>query len=192
MAAREGMTQLIQELRLQTHSGTADFTAGTVDYFTDDHLQAVLDRHRTLLRHVPLEATPQYTASGYVYQDCVFPYEIGQHVEREGAASDWALRDVGGADAPSHSVNYDARTITFDASTGGATYYLDVHVYDLNMAAAAVWEQKAGLVALNVDWSSDNLREQARQEQENYLRMAGEYRQKAGLLTIQMLREDEA
>ena len=68
MTARTGMADLIQQLRAAADVGTADYTAGTVTYWSDDHLEDALDRHRISLYQAPLEPWPTLgTANVYEY-----------------------------------------------------------------------------------------------------------------------------
>jgi len=46
MAARTGMNDLITELRGMTNAGSADTTIAGTAYWSDNQLQAILDRNR--------------------------------------------------------------------------------------------------------------------------------------------------
>ena len=48
MALRTGMTNLVARVRALTGAGTAEYTAGSVTYWTDDHLQTILDSNNGL------------------------------------------------------------------------------------------------------------------------------------------------
>ena len=59
MALRTGMTNLVARVRALTGAGTAEYTAGTVTYWTDDHLQTILDANGGILIDSPLTWLPQ-------------------------------------------------------------------------------------------------------------------------------------
>lgn len=194
--ARSGMTTLIQETRRLSNVGTADYTAGTVTYFNDDQLQDILDRYRTQHRQVTLTAQAEYADGSYTYTEYPLPFHLEWMEQGTATGSGWAVRDVAGSAAPSHTVNYAARVITFAADTENTTYYLDVRTFELNQAVADVWEMKAGFVYDSVDWASDNHDIKAEQEYKHCLEMMQQYRVKTsalngGLRISRMVRTDQ-
>ena len=62
--AREGMAQLLLDLRRETYAGTADHTVAGVAYWTDDQLQAQLDRTREDFFYRPLATQPELSSGG--------------------------------------------------------------------------------------------------------------------------------
>lgn len=50
MAARTGMTEILSRLRIMTETVASVETVGTADPWTDDALQAILDRKREIGR----------------------------------------------------------------------------------------------------------------------------------------------
>lgn len=190
MAARAGMANLILRLRSMCSAGTADYTVNGTAYWTDDQMQNYLDRYRSTLKRLPLEAEEDYSNGAYTFTDYPIPAHLG-NFEESGVSSGWALRDSAGVSAPSYTVDYNAGRITFAADTTGITYYLDCRVYDLNRAAADVWEEKAAVVASNVNWQSDNHRIDAGSEYEHCIKMAAKFRSAAGVSTARFVRSDE-
>lgn len=186
MAARAGMEWLIAQLR---RMAAADETG-----WTDDDLQAALDRTRAEVRGLPVEPLAQ-RAGQTAYSDYLIPPSV-RDVEYAPPHGDdgWRLVDSSGQAAPQHTVSLAAGVITFDAPTDGRTYYLDCRSYDLNGAAAEIWDQKAAAAAASVDWQSDNHRISASQEIEHCLRMAQMYRARAraSVRAAMMTRSDEA
>lgn len=190
MAARAGMVKLIALLRRLTAVRADDAT------WTEDVLQDALDRTRVERRGVPVRPVAERSPGQTTYADYLLP-PIARDVEydpNDVAEDGWRLLDVSGQDAPGHTVNLAAGVITFDTPTDGQTFYLDCRAYDLNAAAADVWEQKAAAVAGAVDWRSDNHQVSASQEHSHCLRMAREFRAKAGggMQSVEMWRSDEA
>lgn len=188
--ARAGMDTLIKQLRRLSSAGTAEYTIGSETYFTDDHLQDILDRYRTLHRRVALYPLPAYTGGAYLYVEYPLPRGL-RWLESDAADSGWALRDSAGAVAPAYTVNYEAQVITFAADTGGTTYYLDARSYDLYRAAAETWQFKAGFRAEAVNWQSDNHHVEAALEYEHCVEMAKHYRMLAGISVSRLVRRDE-
>ena len=193
--ARSGMTELIQEARRLSNVGTADYTSGTVTYFTDDQLQDILDRHRTQRRQILLNAQAEYANGAYTYTEYPLPFDLEWMERGTATGSGWAVRDVAGSAATSYTVNYAARVITFAADTENATYYLDVRTFELNTSVAEIWEMKAGFVYDSVDWASDNHNIKAEQEYKHCLEMAQQYRTKrsavnGGMRVSRMVRTD--
>jgi hypothetical protein len=190
---RSGMTTLIALTRHLTNAGTAEATLGSVTYFTDDHMQAELDRTARVWRRVPLERLPVLIDGAYQYFDYAIPPQIGAHFEEAGADSGWALKDGTGATIGTalYTVNHAARRLSFSSDQGGSLYYLDARSYDPHRAAAAIWRHKAGFAAARVDWESDNHHIQAAQEYEHCLRMAAHYDALAGATTGRFFRADE-
>jgi pyocin large subunit-like protein len=141
-----------------------------------------------------MDPLPERTEDGIEYYEYAFDV---RYPEREAVGSGWAVKDAGGADAPAHTVNYDAGVITFTADTEGTTYYLDARGYNPYWAAADVWEAKAGRVASRVDWQSDNHRVSASQTYQHYLAMARQMRGLgesigSGITVGRLFRTDEA
>jgi hypothetical protein len=188
--ARAGMANLIKRLRAETQAGTADYTLAGVTYFVDDQIEAALDRTQRLIQGVPLIPLPTYEDGVYRYYDYGIP--LGRYFEESETGSGWAVKDSGGATVTDYTVNYASRRITFNTDQAGKTYTLDARAYNLNAAAAEIWEQKAAYAASKVDWNSDNHGVQANQEYLHCLAMARRYRQMAGPKISQLVRLDEA
>lgn len=188
--ARTGMATLITELRRRTLAGTADSTINGTVYWSDNQLQDVLDRYRCTNRDTELSAIPQRSGAGFVYLEYPIPPQY-QWIEQSATDSGWQLRDSAGGTSLSYTVNYSARMVTFNADTANTDYYLDCRTYDLNMAAADVWESKASFIHENVNWSSDNHRIEASKEYENCLQQAKYWRAKGGMQVAKMWRSDE-
>lgn len=187
--ARATMAEIITEVRRLANAGTADSTVGTVTYWSDDQLQAVIDAHVRDVKRMPIFSTPAYIDGAYVYTEYHIPLSTSDwRIEREGSGGGFALRDSDGATAPSYTVNFSAHRITFDADTGADTFYLDCRAYDIWLAIAEIYEAKAGMVAGGVDWSSDNHNIKSSQEYQHYMAMADKYRKMSGALVRMSVR----
>src|SRR5574341_164253 len=104
------MVNLVAELRRMTNTSS--------DY-TDDQLQSILDRTREIWLRVQLDLMPIYANGSYSYLDYSF------HLQWVETVDGWAVKDAGGAAAPSNTVNFDAGIVTFAADTGAKPYFID-------------------------------------------------------------------
>lgn len=188
---RSGMTNLIARLRAMTHAGPDDYSLADTTFWTDTHLQALLDRTRCTRTGVPLDPLPIIENGTVRVYEYGFPF--GRHFEEAGPGSGWAVRDARGQAVLEalYTVNYEARRITFEADQACAAYFLDVRTYNLNATAADVWDQKAAFVAASLDWEGDNHAVRASQEYAHCMAMATHFRQLAGVKVSRLLRVDD-
>lgn len=180
MTIRAGMTELIQELRLLCDAAADEFTLGGQTYWQDEHLQSELDKNRTDIRREVLYPRASYSGGSVVYQDYYFRYPNAERLASGAPA--WELEDgdgnaIGTAD---YTVNYEANHIRFGADTTGNTYFLTYRSFNVNRAAAGVWEIKASNVASRFDVRTDNHDLKRSQLKQHYLDMAKQYRKLAG------------
>ena len=156
--ARSTMSNLIEQLRGMAHAAQSDYTIGAVDYWSDDQLQQVLDRHRTEIYRRMLTPYPKVISGGSLEW---YEYRSGlQNLERtSGGTALFIVEDSTGADAGTAlwSADYNTGIVTFASDTNGTEYYLTGRTYNMNAAAAEVWGQKIGHYAASVDFSTDNM-----------------------------------
>ena len=179
--ARNGMYDLIDELRGMTEAGTADYTIAGLSYWSDDHLQSALDAHRVDLVRVELIASPTYGAGGTLQYN---NYHAGYgNIEITTGGSlimyiqDGNYNTVGTA---LYTMDYRRGMATFAANTGGSSYYLTGRSYDLNGAASDIWRRKASHYTASVNFSTDNHRVDMGAIVGNCLNMANFYDGKSG------------
>jgi hypothetical protein len=150
--AREGMLDLIDEVRGMADVGPADFKVGAESYWSDAHIQKALDRHRITVYQEELEMWPTLDTDGsYIWQE----YRA-THGNLESGTAVFNVQQLNGGTAPAYTVDYSAGIITFTADTGGMSYMLTARAYDLNAAAADIWRGKAANAAKYFDFSTDN------------------------------------
>lgn len=178
MTARTGMATLITELRQRCEAGTAEYTLSGEVYWTDDHLQARLDREREDVYREPLMVQPRYEGGSAVYYDYYYRRE---YVEEADGGTVWRVEDSTGAlvGTASYTANYAARHLRFAANTGGSALYLTYRAYDLDRAEAEVWERKAANVASRFDISTDNHSLKRSQLEDAYRQKAADARRRA-------------
>jgi hypothetical protein len=157
MTARASMADLITAVRGFTNAGTADFSIGSQAYFTDDQLQAVLDRYATNLYDVQMTAQAQYNSGGSVeYKEYRTP-------------TTWLESTIGGTSrftvtnglgsisgTANWSADYPSGIVTFVTDQAGVGRFITGRSYDVYAAAADIWEQKGAAYATAIDFSTDN------------------------------------
>lgn len=190
MAIRSGMTNLIARLRGMTNAGTADWTLGSEAYWSDEHLQDVLDARRVDLNRAPLTADPEYVSGTTLWHDYYAP--VGNFEEAASGSQYWRVENSSGvaAGTASYTVDYAAGHIRFAADQGGTAYYLRARSYSMALAAADVWRRKAAHYAERYDVQTDNHRLSRSQVIAHCLKMAAEYEAKAGIQSVQIVRGD--
>jgi hypothetical protein len=171
-------------------AGTAEYALGTTTYWTDDQLESVLDRYRTDVYREPLVLRPIYVNGTARYHD--YYWRRAEVEQATSGTAAWRLETSAGAliGTANYSVNYEARHIRFSADQGGVTYYLTYRAYDLNRAAAEVWESKAAHVADRFDVETDNHNLLRSQLYNHYMNMAKIYRRRSPAMTSHRTRAD--
>jgi hypothetical protein len=175
------MTNLIDRLRVLTNAGTAQYTAGTVTYWTDDHLQTTLDRHQTWVNEENLTwvtqnigGTAQYLTATQRYRD----FE-----EAESGTTRWQIRQVEGTaeGTANYTADYVNGRVTWATDQGGTAYMIaTAYSYDLYGAAVDVLEQKLAYIDLWYDFEADNQTFNRSQVKDNLNDLIATYRKRAG------------
>lgn len=192
MTARTGMASLILELRGMTHAGTADYTIAGVSYWSDDHLQVIMDRHRRMVNREELEPIIFHGEGGtidyYEYRSRYRNFESGTAV--------FVVEDAQGNNQGTalYSADYSTGIVTFAADQGGTAYFLTGRSYDLNASAADVWRQKAGQYAAGnaaLEWSTDNMSVRKGNTVQFAMNMARYYENLSEPVSLLTMRGDE-
>ena len=138
MAARTGLTGLIDVLRGMVEGGTADYAIGTANYWDDDHLQVILDRYRKDIYHEQLGKIQKWDGGTVLYLD--YQSSFNNFEKTTGGTSIFIIEHGTGADVASanYSVDYFRGRVTFDNDTGGSTLYLIGRSYDLDAVAVDI------------------------------------------------------
>lgn len=153
-SAREGMLDMISDLRQMTDAGVNDYSIAGVPYWQDAQLQRVMDKHRVDFRFQQIKPEINYASAGSVSYTT---YYIGYGNIESGTAV-FTVEDGTGADVgtASWTADYQNGIIIFGADTTGSAYYVTGRRYDLNAAAADIWRMKAANAAKVFDFSTDN------------------------------------
>lgn len=171
--ARSGMANLITTVRQLAACGSADYTAAGSTWWTDDQIQAHLDRTRTEIWDELLGAVPSVNSGGTVtYLDYRLPY--GNLEQTTGGTAIFYIRDGTGArlGTSTYTADYDNGRVTFGADQHGSARYVTARSYDVYEAAARIWESKAAHVAERYDFTADGASFSASQLRAQYLDMA--------------------
>lgn len=158
MTARTGLADLIAELRGMTEAGTADYSIGSSAYWSDDHLQNILDLHREDIIFEELSMYPTITTGGFeLYQD--YRSEYGNLEVTTGGTAILYLQTSTGdvVGTANYTPDYRRGQFQFSADQEGTIYYLTARSYDLQGAAADVWRRKMSHYAPTAfNFSTDN------------------------------------
>lgn len=184
------MTTLLSDLRGMTAAGTADYTLGTTNYWSDDQLQAVLDRRVLSVYREELVPISSYDGGTLVYKEYRSSY--GNYETTTGGTSIFEIENAIGETigTSAWAMDYTRGILTFGTNTAGSAYFLTGKSYDIYMAAADVWQQKAGQVATAVDFTTDNMSVKRGGLQKQALEMSRYYAAKGRVLKVSFERDD--
>jgi hypothetical protein len=180
--ARTGMANLITRLRSMTNAGTVDFTLDATSYFSDAHLQDILDANVTWVHDVPLTWQIDTIGGGSIEYKTCWAGNYRDYEEWGSGTAYWAVRDGPGAfiGTANYTPDYVTGRITFSADQGGTAYYLTARSYDLYNAAADVWQRRQSFYSYWYDFQSDDQKFSRKQAFDNAVAMERQMRQRAG------------
>ena len=145
---RSGMAYLVDEVSRMCAVTSAELA----DYLTPAVIETALDRNRDDIYRAPMLPVEEYEGGSVVWRTHVSGY-----ANLEGGTVEFMVRDAtGNLISPSlYSADYARGMVTFAANTGGTVYYLTGHTYDLDGAAADIWQDKMSRAAKFFDYSGD-------------------------------------
>jgi len=188
--ARTGMADNIATLRGMTDAGTADYTAGTITYWSDNEVQRVLDRHRIDFKREQLVPVASHADGGTIqYKEYRSQFN---NIESGTAVFNLELATGEAAGTANYSVDYALGIITFSADQGGTAWYLSARSYDLNASAADIWRSKAGNAAKAYDVKTDGHSLNRSQMMKHCMGMANHYESFAKVSFVDLERDDMA
>ena len=189
--ARTGMQTLIDTVRGYANAATDEWTSETesslVEYWSDEEIQRVLDRHKTEYIHAGVTVQPTYSGGSIVYVQ----YALGATNVESGTAV-FKIEDIAGT-VTGYTVDYTRGIATFLTDQSGKAFYWSGFAYDLDAAAADIWRMKASHVAGLVDFSTDGHSVKRSQQAQQYLAMANYFQQRSaseGVQTVRIVRDD--
>jgi len=174
-------------MRGMCNAGTADYTAGTATYWSDQNLQDTLDRWRFDAYSVQISPVMEMSTG----ELSTTRYYLGEHNIESGTDVFWVSDSVGNkVAAASYSVDYNLGLVTFTANTAGLAYYATYHSFDINAAASEVWRQKASHYADQVTFKAGNQSVNLSDKLAQALQMASYYAMQSGARSISFERSD--
>ena len=189
--ARTGMQTLIDTVRGYANAAPDEWTISTdtslIEYWSDEEIQRVLDRHKREYIHELMDAQPTYESGTTVFKQ----YLLGA-TNVEGGTVVFRVEDTAGT-VSGYTVDYTRGIVTFSTDQSGKAFYWSGFAYDLDAAAADIWRMKASHVAGLVDFSTDGHSIKRSQQAQQYLTMAGYYQQRSaseGVTTAKIVRDD--
>lgn len=160
MTIRAGMSNLVNRVRALTGAGTADYTAGSITYWTDNHLQDALDRHARFVVSSPLTWIPETIPGGTaVWWNGQLAYRDIEESPGTVDGSRFILRDGTGAAIGTANYTLDAQAgrVSFGTiNQGGTAYYATLYTYDVCAAAVDILRERLSSVNSWFDFSADN------------------------------------
>lgn len=157
MAIRAGMSNLVNRLRALTGAGTADYVAGTVTYWTDDHLQAALDSNSRFFVAAPLAWQQQQQNGTAIWLIAQAPFRDLE--ELASGTARWNIATGAGSAIGTalYTPDYQSGQISWGTvSQGGSAYYLTAYTYDIHAAAADIWTERLANFVSYFDFRADN------------------------------------
>lgn len=156
--ARLGMAALILALRSMTAAQADEATVNDITYWTDDQLETILDKYRQDLLRQSLTSIPLQVDGVMDYSRYTFPIPFGYMIERPDTDEEeptFRLYNSLGTLIPAadYAVDPVQGVITFiEAQTTPRVMYLRYRLFNMNLAAAQVWREKAAHRAHFITW----------------------------------------
>jgi hypothetical protein len=150
------MTTAIDSLRTRLRIMVDD--VGTA-VWTDTNLSTIMHQHRQRVLHDPMEAEITYSGAGtYVYKIYHSRYDNFE-AYASGAADAYQVEDGAGAQRSVGTVDavpdYETGIVTMGTDQQGTALYVSGWSYDLNAAAADLWQERAAKTASYYDVGLD-------------------------------------
>jgi hypothetical protein len=192
MAARTTLATVISDVRALTSAGPNEYTKGTANYFDDDQVQRILDRHRADVFDHVLVANPHRSGGTLVYQTYVAGLDSWE--ETDGGTATFVITSLtGGTVVPSGwSADYQRGIVTFTADQGPVRFAVTGRRYDIYGAAAEVLRVWATQKKAACDFTIDGQAEFVEGQTRNMLSLAKEYAARAEPMTVALGRNDIA
>ncbi|HNB50420.1 MAG TPA: hypothetical protein PK530_00675 [Anaerolineales bacterium] len=196
MTLRTGMTDIVKSIRQLGEAGTADYALAGETYWTDEHLQALADRHRQWFHAVNLTMESQQIGGTtryyrYRFPDTLRPDWYGIEGTAGGTAAFRVDDSLGNLIAGTlYTFHPDALDVVFAADQAGSARYWTGFAYDLPAIAAELWTRKAAHAWSAINFSADGHRFDRGALQAHCLEMAKTFQRAKGTRAVKMHRGD--
>jgi hypothetical protein len=154
--SRAGMQDNIMRVRALTYAGTAEYSLGTANYWDNDQIEQILDRHRQDLTRHKLKREQSYIGGGsVVYKRLRSAYGFLETFA--SGTSVFFIEDSVGDDrgTTTYTADFQLGIFDFDEDTKGTALYLTARSYDIYGAAAELLDQWASREARCFDFTAD-------------------------------------
>jgi hypothetical protein len=182
MTVRTGTSDLIRRLRGMGQVSAEQYTIDLITWWSDDHVQEVLDMYRTDYYYEPLRPVADIGTGGSVeYFNYYAP--SGSLEKNTSGTVYFSIETAAGSAIGTalYSVDYITGLIRFTSNQSGTPYYLRARAYNLNASAAEIWRNKAAHYADEYNFQSDNQRFDRAVRIKNALQMADYWDAKGGI-----------
>jgi hypothetical protein len=161
MAARSGVQYVIDQVRRLSGAGTAEYTVGTITFFSDDEIERILDSRRVRMARYPL--TFEETRSGDGSAIYLYAHTGQQWIENvvNGGSSDqFYISDSKGSliGTASYTLSPEDGFVTFTADQNGSERYITGWIHNPYMGALDVLTAWQTQLAQQPDWATDNMK----------------------------------
>lgn len=147
-AVRATMGDLIRRLRVITNASVKDYSVNGENYWSDGHLQDVLDHYQIIVDFDSLSSMDQRAGSVNVTK-------LYYHNLKDWENSPVITDSDGGTIASGYTFYPQLGRVVFTADQAGSARTISGTVYNVNLAAAEVWRSKAAYYAEAYDISGD-------------------------------------
>lgn len=164
MAARGGITYIVDEVRRLSGAGTAEFTAGTVTFFSDDEIERLLDSRRVRMARYPVtfEYEKDYAGSGSIiyHNSFVDGFSWLEDVVTGGSADNFIVTDARGSliGTANYTLSPEDGHLKFSADQKGSSRFVTGWLHNPYMGAMDVLTSWQTQLAQQPDWETDNMK----------------------------------
>ena len=183
MAVRNSsMSDFILELRRMTDASATEVKVNNVQYWTDDQLQGILDAYRHDVLDLRLMPASQREAGVDVTLRYYIPDEVGTWIENDPTVL--TIVDENGVAVTNYTYDPTNRYFLFTSNTNGAIRMMRGRFFDMRLAAARVWFEKAGHRVALINWKAGGQNLNEDQEYQHCMAMFMAYSGNDGVKSI--------
>lgn len=161
MATRAGVAYIIEEVRRLAGAGTADLSIAGVDYFTDEHIQEILDSRRVRLSREQMWYEHELSEGGgtTIYHNMRLGHGWVEDVQAGGNTDNMKITDSQGSIQGTSLYTFNAVEgfIRFTSNQKGSYRYYTGWGYNPYTAAYDLLLSWSMSLARQPDWTTDNM-----------------------------------
>lgn len=191
--ARLGMKYIIDDARLYSNSGTADYQIADETYWSDDQIQEAFMRNHTRVVRLPLRPVLSFEGGSAVYQIFEPRRTINGYYEGTASGSDyWRVENSQGSVIATSNYKVDSRTgvLDFFTSQSDVDLYLTAHAYAFNQTIALIWRIKASHYSGRFDFKTNDQDVKVSQLYQQAMAQVKDWEAKSGIIVGTVVRSD--